>query len=108
MVSYVLMYFFILQTFTSSLKQERERARTALKVLEAMTYSCTNPDDLHELASEVEKLIVTLKGKLLMSEGLILQPEARKRARQSAQKICRKYRPIPKSVIPGRHKNIWR
>ena len=97
-----------MQTFTRSLKQEGEQARTALKVLETMTYSCTNPDDLHELASKVEELIVTLKGKLPRSEGLILQPEARKRARQRAQKICRKYRPISKSVIRGRHKNDWR
>ena len=97
-----------MQTFTRSLKQEGEQARTALKVLETMTYSCTNPDDLHELASKVEELIVTLKGKLPRSERLILRPEARKRARQRAQKICRKYRPIPKSVLRGRHKNDWR
>lgn len=62
-----------------------------MKVLETMTYSCTNPDDLHELASKVEELITMLKGKLPKSEGLILQPEARKRARQRAQKICRKF-----------------
>ena len=73
-----------------------------------MTYSCTNPDDLHQLASKVEELITMLKGKLPKSEGLILRPEARKRARQRAQKICRKYRPIPKSVTRGRHKNDWR
>ena len=73
-----------------------------------MTYSCTNPDDLHELASKVEEIITTLKGKLPKSEGLILRPEARKRARQRAKKICRKYRPIPKSVKRGRHRNDWR
>ena len=56
-----------------------------------MTNSCTNPDDLHELASKVEEIITTLKGKLPKSEGLILRPEARKRARQRAKKICRKY-----------------
>ncbi len=32
-----------------SLKQEGERARTALRVLETMTYSCANQDDLHEI-----------------------------------------------------------
>ena len=73
-----------------------------------MTYSCANPDDLHEIASKIEELIVTLKGKLPKSEGLILRPEAQKKARQRAQKICRKYRPIPKSVLWGRHRNDWR
>ena len=73
-----------------------------------MTYSCTNPDDLHELTSKIEELITMLKVKLPKSEGLILRPEARKRARERAKKICRKYRPIPKSVRRGRHKNDWR
>ena len=86
---------------TRSLKQEGERARTALKVLETLTYSCTNPQDLHETSSKIEEIIVTLKGKLPKSEGLIMQPEARKKARERAQKICRKNRPIPKSVLQG-------
>ena len=73
-----------------------------------MTYSCTNPDDLHEVVSKVEELIISLKGKLPKSEGLVLRPEARKRARQRAQKICRKYRPIPNSVRRGRYKKDWR
>ena len=29
-----------------------------------MTYSCANPDDLHEITSKIEEIIVTLKGKL--------------------------------------------
>ena len=91
-----------------SLKQEGERARTALRVLETMTYSCANPDDLHEITSEIEEIIVTLKGKLSRSEGLILRPEARKKARERAQKVCRKYRPVPKSVLRGRPKTDWR
>ena len=93
---------------TRSLKQEGERARTSLKVLETLTYSCTNPQNLHETSSKIEEIIVTLKGKLPKSEGLIMRPEARKKARERAQKICRKYRPIPKSVLRGRHKNDWR
>ncbi len=91
-----------------SLKQEGERARTALRVLETMTYSCANQDDLHEITSKIEEIIVTFKQKLPRSEGLILRPEARKKARESAQKVCRKYRPVPKSVLRGRPKTDWR
>ena len=47
-----------------------------MKVLETMTYSCTNPNDLHDLTSKVEELITTLKRKLPQSEGLVLRPEA--------------------------------
>lgn len=98
----------IIQPLIKSLKQEGEQARTALKVLETMIYSCVNPDDLHDLTSKIEEMITVFKEKLPKSEGLILRPEARKKARQRAQKICRKYRPIPKSVRRGRHKNNWR
>lgn len=73
-----------------------------------MTYSCTNPHDLHDLALQVEELIMSLKKKLPKSEGLILRPEARKQARKRAQKICRKYRPIPSAVKRGRTKSDWR
>ena len=37
-----------------------------------------------------------------------MRPEARKKARERAQKICRKYQTIPKSVLRERHKNDWR
>ena len=63
------------QTLWRSLKQEGERARTTLKVLETMTYSCTSPQDLYELATKVERLITDFRGKLPQSEGIILCPE---------------------------------
>ncbi len=67
-----------------------------------MTYSCANQDDLHEITSKIEEIIVTFKQKLPRSEGLILRPEARKKARERAQ------RPVPKSVLRGRPKTDWR
>ncbi len=71
-----------------SLKQEGERARTALMVLETMTYSCANQDDLREITSKIEEIIVIFKQILSRSEGLILRPEARERERpKSLQKI---------------------
>lgn len=48
-----------------SLKLEGERARTTLKVLEAMTYSCTSPQDLHELVCKVERLITDFRESFL-------------------------------------------
>lgn len=53
-----------------------------------MTYSCTNPGDLHELASKAEELIT---GRLPKSERLILRPEARKNARQSSGNLQKVY-----------------
>ena len=98
----------IVQTLIQSLKQEGEKARTALKVLETLTYSCTKPNDLRDIATKVEELIMETKKKLPQSEGLILRPEARKAARERAKKICRKYRPLPHSVKRGRPKTNWR
>ena len=98
----------LLQTLVQSLKQEGEQARTALKVLETLTYSCINPSDLHEITTKLEELILALREKLPKSEGIILRPEARKAARKRAQKISRKYRPLPSSVKRGRPRKDWR
>ena len=82
------------------MKQEGERARTTLKVLQTLTYSCTSPQDLYELAAKVERLITDFRGKLPQSEGIILRPEARKSVRK-------KYQPLPHSVRRGRQKSDW-
>ena len=89
------------------MKIEGEQTRTALKVLETLTYSCTNPEDLHILGSKVEDLITNFRAKLPKSEGIILRPEARKSVRKRAQQILRKYRPLPPSVRRGRQKSDW-
>ena len=91
-----------------SLKQKGEHVRTALKVLETLTYNCVNPNDLNEIATKVKELILIFRNKLPQSEALILQPEARKAAGKKAQKICKKYRPLPHSAKRGRPKNDWR
>ena len=58
-----------------------------MKVLETLTYNCVNPNDLNEIATKVEELILIFRKKLPQSEGLILRPEARKAARKRAQSI---------------------
>ena len=79
------------QIFYKSLKLDGERARTALKVLETMTYSCLNPGDLNALTESVEKLMTEFKGKLPKSEDIILHPNARKLVQKRAQQILKKY-----------------
>ena len=71
------------------MKLEGERARTTLKVLETMTYSCTSPQDLHNLMIKVERLISEFREKLPKSEGIILRPEARKSVRKTAQQVLK-------------------
>ena len=90
------------------MKQEGERARTTLKVLDTLTYSCTSPQDLYELTAKVERLIADFRGKLPQSEGIILRPEARKSVRKRAQQILKKYRPLPRAIRRGRQKHDWR
>lgn len=97
-----------MQTYERSLKQEGEQARISLKTLESLTYSCVNPDDLHEVGDEIEKIIAFLREKLPSSEGLIIQPEARKSVRKQALKICRKYHKLPMRIKRGPNRKDWR
>ena len=90
------------------MKLEGERARTSLKVLQTLTYSCNSPKDLHELTTTVEKLITDFRRKLPKLEGIVLRPEARKSVHKRAQQILRKYRPLPQSIKRGRKKGDWR
>ena len=59
MRSYQAITFHILsqQTFTASLRQEGAHARTNLKVLETLTYSCTEPEHLRNLANKLDCII---------------------------------------------------
>lgn len=104
---YLFIFFFIKQTFRKSLKLEGERARTSLKVLQTLTYTCTSPQDLRDLTTTVERLITDFRQKLPKLEGIVLRPEARKSIRKRAQQILRKYRPLPQSVKRGRKKSDW-
>ena len=72
-----------------------------------MTYSCTKPNDLHDLCQSVEKLIKEFKEKLPKSDGLILRPSARKIVQKKAKKILRKYRSLPKYIKKGKQKGDW-
>ena len=104
---YVYYSFFTEQTFRKSLKLEGERARTSLKVLQTLTYTCTSPQDLRDLTTTVERLITDFRQKLPKLEGIILRPEARKSIRKRTQQILRKYRPLPQSVRLVRKKSDW-
>ncbi len=66
-----------IQTFITSLKQSGEHARTSLKVLQTLTYNCTDPDRLDQLATKLDTLITEFRSILPKTEGLILQPQAR-------------------------------
>ena len=83
-----------MQTLARSLKQGGEQARTALWVLETQTYSCVNLDDLHGLTSKVEELTVTLKETCRSQRDSYCNQNLENKARERAQKVCRKYRPI--------------
>lgn len=81
--------------------------RIALKVLETLSYSCSNPQDLYQLTTQVEDLITEFRRKLPQSEGMILRPEVRKSVKKRAQQILKKYRSLPLSVRRGRQKSDW-
>ena len=100
----------LFQTLVSSLKQEGERARTNLRVLETPTYSCINPGDLHELSAKlhVDDLAKEFRSKLPKSEGLVLQPNARRAAKRRAQQVSKKYKALPLKIRRGRVRTDWK
>ena len=102
-----IMFFTFQQTLSRSLKQEGERARVALKVLETMTYSCNNPNDLQHLASQIQDIVTQFRKKLPKAEGIIVRPELRKQVQKRAKQILKKYRPLCAAVKRGCHKGDW-
>lgn len=99
---------FLLQTYTRSLKQYGEHARTTLRVLETLTYSCSDTIILQELCGKLDTLTSELKAKLPQNHGLVLRPQARLAARRRAKEISRKYSSLPYLQKRGRLRNDWR
>ena len=73
-----------------------------------MTYSCANPDDLHEITSKIEENNSHIEREIAEIRGTHFTTRSEKKAREGAQKVCRKYRPVLKSVLRGRPKTDWR
>jgi len=110
MHSYQAITFHILsqQTFTASLRQEGARARTNLKVLETLTYSCTEPEHLRNLANKLDCIISEFRLGLPKADGLLLRPQARSVVRKRAKQINHKYLHLPSRIKRGRAKSDWR
>ena len=92
----------------TSLKQNSERVRTNLKVLETLTYNCTNPDQLETLATKLDSLICDFRAVLPNAEGLILRPQARLAARKRANKVKHKYLSLTMRLKRGRSRSDWK
>lgn len=75
----------------TSLKQNSEHVRTNLKVLEALIYNCTDPDELEKLATKLDSLIKDFRAVLPRADGLILRRQAQMAARKRANKVKHKY-----------------
>ena len=89
------------------MKIEGEQTRTALKVLETLTYSCTNPEDLHILGSKVEDLITNFRIKLPKSEGHQSTTCVQKISQEESSKDIEKVSTFAPSVKRGRQKSDW-
>lgn len=77
-------------------------------MLETLTYSCINPSDLHNFSAKLEDLAKEFRAKLPKSEGLVLQPNARRAARRRAQQVTKKYKALPLKVRRGRVRSDWK
>ena len=99
---------FLSQTYKRSLKQSGEHARTTLRVLETLTYSCSDTMILQELCGKLDTLASELKAKLPQNHGLVLRPQARLAARTRAKEISRKYCSLSYLQKRGRSRNDWK
>ena len=99
------MYYYVMQTHEKTIHRAGERARTSLKVLETLTYSCTEYKELWELHADIEKLVAKFRAKLPTQNNLVLRPQAR---RKRAKSISQKYRTLPLRIRRERMRDDWR
>lgn len=97
-----------MQTFEKSIRQAGESARTSLKVLETLTYSCTDPKHLWELYVKIEEQVTEFRSKLPKQDGLVLRPQVRNAVKKRAKAISQKYRALPLRIRRGRVRDDWR
>ena len=68
--------------------QLRRRVIETLKVIESLAYTCEQADDLSYLLECTQKLATDFKGRLPVSNGLVLGPAS---TTESARRIKQKY-----------------
>ena len=102
------MYYYVIQTLEKTIHRAGERAKTSLKVLETLTYSCTEYKELWELHADIEKLVAKFRAKLPTQNNLVLRPQACNAARKRAKAISQKYRTLPLRIRRGRVRDDWR
>ncbi len=77
-------------------------------MLQTLTYTCTDPDQLDKLATKLDTLITEFRAILPKNDGLILRPQARFAARKKAQQVKHKYMNLTSRLKRGRPKSDWR
>ena len=73
------------------LRSEGQRVRTNLKVLESLTFNCTNPEQLRWLSTQIEAITLQFKGTLPTTEGLVVRPMIQQRTKKLTRSFVRKY-----------------
>lgn len=69
-----------------SICEQAKKTRITLKMIETLTYSCQDVEQLASVNSKLESIYSDMKANMPHSEGLIVRPMIAKRAKEISQK----------------------
>ena len=74
---------YILQNANLDVKLQAQKVRITLKVLEGLTYMCTDPLLLEDINTKLECVMADMRRALPAADGLVVRPAIRERIKQS-------------------------
>ena len=78
--------FVYIQSTEKEQKEEAMKARINLKAIESLTYTCSDPQLLKQLNSQLQGILNEFRGSLPEEEGLVILPAVREQAKCTMQK----------------------
>lgn len=78
--------FFVYIQSTEKEQKEAMKARINLKAIESLTYTCTDPQLLKQLNSQLQGILNEFRGSLPEEEGLVILPAVREQAECTMRK----------------------
>ena len=98
--------------YVLSVCQQAQKARITLKMIETLTYSCQDAEQLATVNSKLEEIFSNMKTNMPQSDGLVIRPMIAKRAKQILSQKYRsqlavinsKYSALPPEKKRGRQK----
>ena len=93
---------------------QAQKTRITLKMIETLTYSCQNAEQLAIANTKLQDIFDALKSATHQTEGVVIRPLITKRAKTASQRyrsqltlLKQKYSDLPTGQKRGRHKQSY-